>query len=337
MRGPVIVSEQGRDVGFHEGELEVQKRAGVAAQADLLSGMLARGELSGGFAHFLADRTFAVLTARDSSGRLWTSPLSGLAGFLEPTSPTTVSAHAVPVPGDPLHDLAAGQPVGLLAIEFATRGRVRVNGTLSATTRQGFRVSVEQAYGNCPQYIQQRRLTPDRIVDGHPTVRRNDHLDHDDIALIRGADTFFIGTAHPTRGADASHRGGPAGFVRVHDGELWWPDYNGNNMFNTLGNLAVDASAALLFPDFNTGRTLQLSGTARVEWIKPGARGDDDATGRRVRFIPDEVIAGPLLGANAEATTPYADNPPLSAEPDDPQNLIRKEHDDREPPAIPAL
>jgi predicted pyridoxine 5'-phosphate oxidase superfamily flavin-nucleotide-binding protein len=302
-------------VGFHKGELGVQRRSGVAAQAARLSGMLARGELRGGFARFLADRTFAVLTARDADGRLWTSPLSGLPGFLEPTGTTTLSVHAVPGPGDPLHNLVAEQPVGLVAIEFATRGRVRVNGTLSTATGTGFRVDVEQAYGNCPQYIQQRVLTPDRIVERLPTVRSSERLDAEDIALIRGADTFFIGTTHPTRGADASHRGGPAGFVRVHDGELWWPDYTGNNMFNTLGNLAVDPSAALLFPDFRSGRAVQLSGTARVEWMTPGAAGDDDATGRLVRFTPDQVVAGRTLGVHAEATVSYDDNPPLSGGP----------------------
>jgi hypothetical protein len=35
----------------------------------------------------------------------------------------------------------------------------------------------------------------------------------DDIELIRSADTFFLGTTHSERGNDASHRGGPAGFV----------------------------------------------------------------------------------------------------------------------------
>jgi hypothetical protein len=305
-----------RTMGFHEGELEVQERAGVAAQAAPLSGMLARGELRGGLARFLADRTFAVLTARDAGGRLWTSPLWGFPGFLDPTGPTTLSVHAVPGAGDPLHQLTAGQPVGLVAIEFATRGRVRVNGTLGAATRWGFRIDVEQAYGNCPQYIQQRLLTPDRTAEDDPTVRRGDRLEPEDVALIRTADTFFIGTTHSGRSADASHRGGPAGFVRVHDDDLWWPDYTGNNMFNTLGNLAVDSTAALLLPDFTTGRTVQLSGTARAEWTAPGAPGDDDATGRLVHFTPDQVVAGRLLRAHAEATVPYENNPSLSGDQD---------------------
>lgn len=63
-------------------------------------------------------------------------------------------------------------------------------------------------------------------------------------------------------GADASHRGGAPGFVRVDESGFWWPDYPGNNLFNSLGNLAVNPEAALLFFHFTAGRILHLSGTA---------------------------------------------------------------------------
>ena len=88
------------------------------------------------------------------------------------------------------------------------------------------------------------------------------------------------------------HRGGPRGFLRVDGGDLWWPDYPGNNMFNSLGNLATDPSAALLVPDFGTGRTLHLSGTATVEWTEAGTGAADELTGRRVRFHPTAVVTG---------------------------------------------
>jgi predicted pyridoxine 5'-phosphate oxidase superfamily flavin-nucleotide-binding protein len=303
-----------RSAGYHEGELAVQHRAGAAGQAARLAGMLAQGELRGGLARFLAGRTFAALTARAPDGRLWVSPLSGAPGFLEVTGQATLSVHAVPGSGDPLHELAAGQPAGLVVVEFATRRRVRINGTLSAVTPGRLGIEVEQAYGNCPQYIQQRLLTPATTMRHDPGSRRGNRLDPLDVALIGQADTFFIGTAHAARGADTSHRGGPAGFVRVHDGELRWPDYPGNNMFNTLGNLAVDPAAALLFPDFAGGRTLQLSGKAITEWTAPGVPGDDAATGRIVHFTPDQVVAGRLLRVRAGTTVPYDNNPPLSAD-----------------------
>jgi len=71
-------------------------------------------------------------------------------------------------------------------------------------------------------------------------------------------------------GADASHRGGLPGFVRVESvNRLVFPDYRGNRMFNTLGNLELSPRAGLLFPDFTTGDALQLSGRAAVLWDDP--------------------------------------------------------------------
>lgn len=305
--------------GFHDGELAVQQRAGVAAAAARLSGMLAPAQLRGGLVRFLAERTFAALTARDRAGRLWISPLTGPAGFLTATGATTLTVHAAPVTGDPLHTLPPGQPAGLLVIEFAARRRVRINGTLTAAHHGTLRIEVEQAYGNCPQYIQQRALTPDPAAGQAPgPVHHGTTLTRQDAELIHRADTFLIGTTHPTRGSDASHRGGPPGFVRTQDGHLWWPDYQGNNMFNTLGNLAVDPTAALLFCDFATGRTLHLSGTATADWTAPGIPGDDDGTGRRVRFTPQALVAGRLLPLAASTVAAAPDNPALTDQPPTP-------------------
>jgi predicted pyridoxine 5'-phosphate oxidase superfamily flavin-nucleotide-binding protein len=305
-----------REAGFHDGELAVQARAGVSAAAARLSGMLAPAELGGGIARFLAARTFAALTARDHAGRLWISPLTGAAGFLAATSPTTLTVHAAPAAGDPLRAPRAGQPVGLLVIEFAARRRVRLNGTLTASGRNLLRIEVEQAYGNCPQYIQQRDLEPGPAAGPAPRpVRCGSALTRRDEDLIRRADTFLIGTTHPARGSDASHRGGPPGFVRAGNGQLWWPDYPGNNMFNTLGNLAVEPAAALLFCDFATGDTLHLSGTAALQWTATGVPGDDGGTGRRVLYAPEALVAGQLLPRRASAVIASPHNPALTGPP----------------------
>jgi uncharacterized protein len=271
--------------GFHEGELAVQDRAGVRAQAARLGGaMLATPDLNGSMGGFLAARDFAVLTARDADGRLWTSPLFSAPGFLE-AHDRELRVHAVPGPGDPLGGLAAGQPVGMLAIEFAARRRVRVNGTLTSVGDSDMRLSVDQAYGNCPKYIHPRRL--EHFDDAGQLAERASRLSAEHEQLITNADTFFLGTAHPTRGADASHRGGPPGFVHVDGDRLWWPDYPGNNMFNSFGNLVVDPSAALLFIEFDTGATLHVSGKAGVEWVTPSD--SDGGTGRRVSLAIESV------------------------------------------------
>ncbi|GAB3826313.1 pyridoxamine 5'-phosphate oxidase family protein [Dactylosporangium cerinum] len=278
---------------FHEGELAVQERAGVRLEAARLTGMLAPGGLSRGAGGWLAERTLAVLTGRNRAGRLWTSALTGPPGFLDGAG-QRLRVDAAFAPGDPLHDLPGGQRVGLIAIDFATRRRMRVNGTLftDEAGRDGLTVEVAEAFGNCPQYIQPRRLAAARAAGAAPVFTSLPALTPAAVATVAGADTFFLGTAHPGRGADASHRGGPHGFLRVDGDDLWWPDYPGNNMFNSLGNLATDPSAALLVPDFATGRTLHLSGTATVEWTEPGTGAPDEVTGRRVRFHPAAVVAG---------------------------------------------
>jgi uncharacterized protein len=293
------------DAGFHEGELAVQRRAGTEAEAARLSRMLEPVELTGGIAAFLAARTFAVLTARDTAGRLWVTPLTGSPGFLTVAPPATLAVSVTIPPGDPLHGLTAGQQVGMVVMEFAARRRVRVNGTLTQASSGRLVLAAEQAYGNCPRYIQPRVLSPGYPgqADAGP-VRRGTALSPGDAALIRGADTFFLGTTHPGRGADASHRGSPPGFVHVAGGQLSWPDYPGNNLFNSLGNLAVNPEAALLFLDFRTGDTLQLSGTARIEWEEPGRPGAQGHTGRFTRFTLERLAAGHLPAARPPLRSP---------------------------------
>jgi predicted pyridoxine 5'-phosphate oxidase superfamily flavin-nucleotide-binding protein len=307
--------ERGRraDVGFHAGELAVQRRAGTREEAERLSPMLDPAELRGGIVAFLADRTFAVITARDADGRLWSSPLTGPAGFLEAVSPTTLSIHARLAEVDPLHGLPEGQQAGLVVVEFATRRRVRVNGTLTTAGDGALAIDVEQAYGNCPQYIHQRVLSPADPGQRDPAgTRRDTRLSPADAELIGSADTFFLGTTNPERGSDSSHRGGTPGFVRVEGDRLWWPDYPGNNLFNSFGNLAVDPEASLLFFDFDSGRTLQLSGTAEVHWDAPGRPGDDGQTGRRAVFTVQRLVAGRLLPSRQIADNPYPRNPALT-------------------------
>ena len=285
------------DLGFHAGELAVQQRAGVRAQAARLSAMVEPGELRGGIARWLAARTFAALTARDAHGRLWTSPLAGPAGFLDAVSPAELVLRSALSAADPLHDLPSGQQAGLVVLDFAARRRVRVNGTLTVAGDGTLSVTVQQAYGNCPQYITPRVVDPAALGPDRPgatdagRVQGGTTLTPDDAEQVRTADTFFLGTTHPDRGNDASHRGGAPGFVRVDDSRLWWPDYPGNNMFNSLGNLAVHPVAALLFTDFTTGRILQLSGTAEVEWDVSTPLGEDEQTGRRVVFAPQRIVA----------------------------------------------
>ena len=309
----MTVQSQLAAMGFHSGELAVQRQARVEAQAARLAPMVARGQLHAGMAAFLSEATSAAMAARDRTGRLWTSPLLGPPGFLQAASPTTLEINTPLPSADPLHGLSGGQPVGLIAINFITRRRVRINGLLASTEAGRLTIDIDQAYGNCPQYIQQRRIHIDGPSnDNRARLYAGNTLRPRDIRLIEAADTFFLGTTHATSGNDASHRGGPAGFVRVVHEQLWWPDYPGNNLFNSFGNLSADPTASLLFLDFRAGITLQLSGSATVCWGDQAATGDDAQTGRHVKFVPQQVITTSMPALGETEHSPYPKNPPLT-------------------------
>ena len=297
--------------GFHAGERAVQARAALSREAARLEGMLDPALLSEPVAAFLAAQQFAVLVSTDEEDRLWASPLVGPPGFLDGHD-QELRVSARPAADDPLRTLPADRAVGLIAMDLQRRRRFRMNGRVSAVDAAGFTVAATEAYGNCPSYIQQRPLTLASASGApRPALDSGGVLSPAAIEIVRSADTFFLGTRHPERGADASHKGGNPGFVRVVGGELRWPDYAGNNMFNSLGNLTVDQSAALLFLDFATGAVLQLSGTAHVEWTAPGPAGSDTATGRWVRFHPDRALLR-MSGIRSESSPIRSPkNPPV--------------------------
>jgi predicted pyridoxine 5'-phosphate oxidase superfamily flavin-nucleotide-binding protein len=248
----------------------------------------------------------------------------------------------MPAPPDALEE-ALERPqaqIGVLAIEPGTRQRIRLNGT-ARRTEAGVLVRVAEAFGNCTKYIQ-RRVPGERFavpgervavpgervavpgervaVPGErieaSAARSHRHgrtLDPRQAALVSGADTIFIASAHPERGADASHRGGRPGFVEVADGgrELVFPDYIGNRMFQTLGNLAVDPRAGLLLVDWETGGTLQITGRARILWDEQVTRSWPGA--QRVVELTIDVVREHerVMPARWSLIEPYQRNPPV--------------------------
>ncbi len=259
-------------MNYHEGEIEVQTRAGVRTQGGRAENAI-RDFMPPPAQKFLEEREFFILSFAERSGRVWASPLTGKPGFVQASDERTVHLRALPSKGDPLSDLLASaqKPVsvkaGGLAIDLSTRRRMRVNGT-ALFDENGLTLRVREAYSNCPKYIQKRTLQPEiEPRNTSPSPHRGAVLTPAQIAWIQSADTFFIASVHPEGGADASHRGGRPGFVHVeNETTLLFPDYSGNAMFNTLGNLTVNPSAGLLFIDFKTGSTLQLTGMAEILW-----------------------------------------------------------------------
>lgn len=252
---------------FHSGEIAIQIRAGVQDTASRVAGVI-RSTIPPVAQDFLQTQRILILSTLDSESRVWASLLTGEPGFVQAVDEQTVRIDAKPVPGDPVNEnLKNRDEVGVLAIEFATRRRMKIKGR-AELREPGIYVHVERVYTLCPKYIQARELVADVNESRRENVRRvQTLLTEEQRRWIERADTFFIASFHPETGADASHRGGNSGFVRTSDkNTIVFPDYSGNKMFNTLGNIFANPNAGLIFIDFEKGNTLQITGKARVVW-----------------------------------------------------------------------
>src|SRR5882757_10454094 len=158
-----------------------------------------------------------------------------------------------------------------------------------------------------------------RLQDQFDSRRISDRLEEkvmrtaftaDDKAFIESAIYFFLSTADAEGRPDCSFKGGPAGFVRVvGPSELAFPDYDGNGMFKSLGNLLVNAHVGLLFIDLHERpRRLRVNGSATVSREDPllartvGAQLMVRVTARAIfpncpRYIPDMALNDPSIYA----------------------------------------
>jgi predicted pyridoxine 5'-phosphate oxidase superfamily flavin-nucleotide-binding protein len=101
------------------------------------------------------------------------------------------------------------------------------------------------------------------IADRLEQVTTRSAFTESDKEFIESAIYFFIATADAGGHPDCSFKGGAAGFVRVTGpSELAFPDFDGNGMFKSLGNIADNPHVGLLFVDFEKPRRLRVNGSA---------------------------------------------------------------------------
>lgn len=121
--------------------------------------------------------------------------------------------------------------------------------------------------GNCPKYLNKKE-----IVTALPEpVLISNSLPLPDVALnlLSKADAFFISSSHHGSSMGTNYRGGPSGFVRVLVNDdsgttLVFPEYSGNRLYQTLGNLQMTPKAGLVFPDFGTQDVLYVTGKTEI-------------------------------------------------------------------------
>jgi uncharacterized protein len=305
------------DSPFHEGELEVQKRAGEQAAAEANSPMLA-DKLYAGALNFIRQQQMAILSTRDSDGHRWASVVFGRKGFLEPRGRESLHV-AIPAderdPRDPLwQNLQSDPRLGLLIIELANRRRLRINGDAYVNDSE-IVLNVTQSFPNCPKYITKREIQVElaEAPEANSKFSEGTTLPERLQKWIAATDVLFLATGHAERGNDASHRGGSPGFLEViHKNTLRLPDYSGNGLFNSLGNVVGDPQVGLLIPDFEHGRQLQLVATAKILWEQPDPQGKTGGTNRFVEFTIRRWVERPLPARLKSSVVSYSPYNPAS-------------------------
>lgn len=180
-----------------------------------------------------------------------------------------------------------GKVVSGLSIDLGTRDRVKLGGRLveggvarepgplgggeDGVARAEVVVLVEEGLGNCPKYLNRRDIIaavpePRLVSDGALP------LPAEAVGLLGRADLFFLSTAAADgRTMDTNHRGGPPGFVRVmHNSaaeegvDLVYPEYSGNRLYQSLGNMHARPLVGVCVPDFGSGDVLYLTGETQI-------------------------------------------------------------------------
>jgi predicted pyridoxine 5'-phosphate oxidase superfamily flavin-nucleotide-binding protein len=263
------------DSPFHPGERAIHRRLGISEKIEQVGRRVIRRFMPDQHREFFAQLPMMFIGSVNDDGQPWASILSGAVGFMHSPEPTLLRINALPGAGDPLiKNLRPGAHLGLLGIEPHTRRRNRVNGIVTQLDETGFLLRVMQSFGNCRKYIHARLASYARAPAVASGVQRSDSLTAQIQEIIAQADTYYIASANmdhtlPSHqiGVDISHRGGKPGFVRVNDAHnLSAPDFAGNFLFNTLGNLQLYPAAGLLFFDLARGHVLHLAVRAEVLW-----------------------------------------------------------------------
>ncbi|MDI1489697.1 MAG: hypothetical protein OHK93_000895 [Ramalina farinacea] len=240
----------------------------------------------------------------DDEGRPWTTLLGGEQGFARSLGQSIVGVRALADSDhDPVLRTLLAQPrlstpgeyetareFSALGIHLASRDRVKLQGRLLGGSRVGnesilntsqdeaievqMALAIEGSLGNCPKYLNKKDIV--LAVPQPVPLPATLPLSQPALDLLAKADTIFITSHHPSH-MSTNHRGGPPGFIRVECNDsqsviLAYPEYSGNRLYQTLGNLILDPRAGIVVPDFDTGNVLYISGTTKIIFGKDASR-----------------------------------------------------------------
>lgn len=333
-------------LGWHPGEVAAHKLLKVPTS---MRHNPTQPGLSFSHGYRVAESPIVALGTLDSDGNIWTALWGGEKGFARPVAKNVLALQSlVDVEGDPfvgsllplkngdgdgdgvIKPEGDGKMMSGLSVDLGTRDRVKLAGRLlvasldnkggSAGDKRKVReiqiaMTVDEGLGNCPKYMNRKEIrahvpNPEMVV-----VKQGSRLPDEAVRLINKADMMFLSSTNG-RTMDTNHRGGPAGFIRVlsnEDGEivLVYPEYSGNQLYQSLGNLQVNPRVGIVVPDYETSDVLYLTGETQLlvgtaaATVMPHCKVAVKIVVKEARFVKDGL---PFRGDSLEQS-PY--NPPV--------------------------
>ncbi|KIL87171.1 hypothetical protein FAVG1_09725 [Fusarium avenaceum] len=221
----------------------------------------------------------------DDQGRPWTTIWGGQRGFAQRTAEDVISlTSAVDMSSDPVFEAlwadqprngliqGRGRPMSGLTVDLETRDRIKIVSSrmIAGSVEDGkvqITMHVTGSLGNCPKYISKKEISP-ASVEKAMCTSRGLPLSAEALEHLDQADMFFHSTTNG-ESMDTNIRGGLPGFVRVMKNEadqvvLIYPEYSGNRLYQSLGNLYLNPAMGIVVPNYDTGDVLYLTGTTSI-------------------------------------------------------------------------
>ncbi len=253
---------------FHQGELDVQKITGEYAKASRLSRLI-QNMIPESAYEFIRQLAVIWIGIEGQDGFLWAFPLLGSPGFIHVQNNKQIKINLMEnyfIPNEWKITLQQGKAIASLSIDFSKRSRLRMNGFIREVNKTHLVIDIQQVYPNCSKYIRKRSMEWKTGGAEFTLACSGRELNAQMKNIINRSETAFV-ASQALNGADISHRGGSRGFIKNQRfNTIRVPDYQGNSMFNTLGNFKINPQGGLLIVDFNRGHFLQIFGKVNLSF-----------------------------------------------------------------------
>ena len=252
---------------YHAGQIEVQEEANTRPVADMLADWV------GPVAEFSRMADMILLATPDDDDDLRFATVSGAAPLVE-----VLGEQGLLIPELSLALQTDRVLAGGLAINLSQRRRARINGQL-ARNEFGWVLEAAEGFTNCRKYIAPSVALEEGRVSGPTIVEPPSHDESWLADLLGRAETSVLASVSPEGKPDVSHRGGAPGFLRLDgsSGVITWPEYVGDGMFKTAGNIRATGKATLLVLDLASGDAAELIGEASYRTLRTYREARTDA------------------------------------------------------------